>query len=64
MPEATMNEDCLTAFSKYYIWLPGNILGMKTVSITHRIKHTANQHFWFRISPLYTRHACATGRRR
>ena len=56
MPETAMNEDDLFPAREYQIGSSRKILTMKTISESHSMNHTANQHLGFRIPSSYTPH--------
>ena len=58
-PETSMNEDDLFSTWKNQVGSPREIPTMKTISESHSMNHTTNQHLGFRIPSSYTPHEAA-----
>ena len=60
VPKASMHKNDFALGTKNQIWLAGQVLGVKTVTVTHSVDQTTNSHFRLGITRPDKRHSSAT----
>ena len=63
MPEAPVDKHYLFSGSKNKVWTAFNIVGMKTVPVTHAMHNSSHDHLRLGVSASDARHTFASRRR-
>jgi len=59
VPKTPMHENDRSAWPKYYVWLPGKVVRIKSIAISHRMKETTDAHLGAGIMRSHSPHDAA-----